>query len=716
MSGKKSWFKRCYEGISGGVGRKMMGLAAAGLLALAGTARAQAGEPCNDCGPLDVVFIVDDTGSMGGSIAGIQAGIANIIAQIRCASDNDYQLGLITHSDCVQIDVQLAPGNDAAMLAAVAGLAASGGGGVAEASDASLNAAVNSLPAALNCCQDVDFTGTWRPGATKIVILITDAVPGGCDDMFTLGVDDVNANQYALDAATNGIYISAINVLAAANPTLVSIMQNYATVTGGSYTEAPNGVGIEAAISTILDDCGGGEPCATASDVVLDCDPEDPGMVHITFTVNNNSGEDAHYLLLTPQSPSPLDVMFVPNIVPVVLPAGGSTTVSVSLVDLGSLGGLTDMEICFTVSLKQSPFELCDNCCSVQICVTADCDCFQLIESSIECLSEAGNEYSWTFNIVNLSGEDVHHLYFFTPGGSVIDTPSPADNYIYFNPAIPNGGATGPTKVVIKFPDGEVPPADYCIWLSLNDALLNACCKKQVCLELPDCHGFEITGACCLYDGTGCVVLTKEECEAVGLYLGDGVPCDATTECATTVFGACCLPDGVCINVLHQGDCIELGGTFYGVGVPCGTPGIACGLTATGACCLGDVCLEMPAEECIAMDGYFFGAGTDCGTSVPDMNCRSACCVATGCFYTMSPAQCAEAGGVYGGPGSFCTDCASPVLGDGNGDGVVNADDLSGLLAAFGSNNPLYDLNGDGIVNADDLAILLANFGVGIGG
>lgn len=50
-----------------------------------------------------------------------------------------------------------------------------------------------------------------------------------------------------------------------------------------------------------------------------------------------------------------------------------------------------------------------------------------------------------------------------------------------------------------------------------------------------------------------------------------------------------------------------------------------------------------------------------------------------------------------------------PVLGDLNGDGVVNATDLAMLLGAWGPVGPLpeADLNGDGDVNAADLAILL---------
>ncbi len=54
-----------------------------------------------------------------------------------------------------------------------------------------------------------------------------------------------------------------------------------------------------------------------------------------------------------------------------------------------------------------------------------------------------------------------------------------------------------------------------------------------------------------------------------------------------------------------------------------------------------------------------------------------------------------------------------PIPGDLNADGVVGADDLAGLLAAWGPCVPACpaDLDGDGVVGPGDLAILLANWG-----
>ena len=70
------------------------------------------------------------------------------------------------------------------------------------------------------------------------------------------------------------------------------------------------------------------------------------------------------------------------------------------------------------------------------------------------------------------------------------------------------------------------------------------------------------------------------------------------------------------------------------------------------------------------------------------------------------------------GTGSFTSGLSASLVasgerqlnGDVNGDGVVNATDLSTLLAAWGSSVASCDFNGDGNVNGVDLAILLTNW------
>ena len=48
--------------------------------------------------------------------------------------------------------------------------------------------------------------------------------------------------------------------------------------------------------------------------------------------------------------------------------------------------------------------------------------------------------------------------------------------------------------------------------------------------------------------------------------------------------------------------------------------------------------------------------------------------------------------------------------GDLNGDGRVNGIDITILLSAWGTDDPVADLTGDGVVNGGDLTIVLANW------
>ncbi|WP_026316042.1 vWA domain-containing protein [Actinokineospora enzanensis] len=188
------------------------------------------------CGPMDVTFVIDDTGSMGGAIANIKTGINAIIGDVASLSGGDFKLGLVSFKDNVRVINDLAAGNQAAVTTAVNGLVAAGGGAGPEASDEALNTVVNNLPAA-GRPQTGDFLGTWRSNATKTVVLVTDALPGGFDDTHT-AVDVTNAHLRALQAQNN-IKINSVYVpTGGVSAPVATIMQDYANTTGGLYTQA----------------------------------------------------------------------------------------------------------------------------------------------------------------------------------------------------------------------------------------------------------------------------------------------------------------------------------------------------------------------------------------------------------------------------------------------------------------------------------------------
>ena len=212
----------------------------------AGAAPAQQGAQCQ----LDLVFVVDDTGSMGGAIANLKTGMAQIINDVVTVSGNNYQLGLVTFKDNVTVQVDLAAGNSAAVQTSVSGLSASGGSNEPEASDEALNTAINRL-SSTGRSQTGNFTGVWRSSAAKMIILITDARPAGFDDTYTTGVDDVNAGTRATEAQKASIKIAAMQI--GSYSPVIPIMQNYAAVTTGLYKQLPqNGSGLANEVAAII--------------------------------------------------------------------------------------------------------------------------------------------------------------------------------------------------------------------------------------------------------------------------------------------------------------------------------------------------------------------------------------------------------------------------------------------------------------------------------
>jgi hypothetical protein len=227
-------------------------------------------DPCA-CGPLDVVFVIDDTGSMGTSLANFQSNFSQLLVQIQQSSSGDYRLGLVTFKDTVTVLNDLSAGNDASVSANIAGLVASGGNNEPEASDEALNTVLNNLPARPG--QTGNFSGYWRTGARRFVVLLTDARPAGFDDNYVAGTDDVQAHAQAVTAATLGIKLHAVYVThGAPNPTIASVMQDYAITSQGLYRETqPNGTDAYLAVRDFL------SGCRTASDVWMQDHPSDVG-------------------------------------------------------------------------------------------------------------------------------------------------------------------------------------------------------------------------------------------------------------------------------------------------------------------------------------------------------------------------------------------------------------------------------------------------------
>ena len=93
-------------------------------------------------------------------------------------------------------------------------------------------------------------------------MLITDHLPGGFDDSYRAGEDDVNARAVASRALARGIRISAIYLPTtgdrpAPDPLKAEILRTYALLTGGIFAQIErSGQGAAEAIAQIIAACG----------------------------------------------------------------------------------------------------------------------------------------------------------------------------------------------------------------------------------------------------------------------------------------------------------------------------------------------------------------------------------------------------------------------------------------------------------------------------
>jgi len=224
---------------------------------------------------LDVVFVVDYTGSMGGTIDTIKAGIPSTIGVIQTASGtNDYRLALViadefgssTASYSTSVDYLALPINQRIVntgasgrfqfITAVEKLATNNqtsfttqlnkidtgaaptnwplgdGVGGPEPTDMAIGFVVEAL----------QFAGTFRTNVAKYVIIYTDNYPSGDDDVFN-ATDITRLNSLAQTCLTNGIkcFVLGVGVNLTYTPpggTQIFPWRTFATQTNGAWNAA----------------------------------------------------------------------------------------------------------------------------------------------------------------------------------------------------------------------------------------------------------------------------------------------------------------------------------------------------------------------------------------------------------------------------------------------------------------------------------------------
>ncbi|MGD9674249.1 MAG: VWA domain-containing protein [Candidatus Nitrosocosmicus sp.] len=209
------------------------------------------------CGPIDLVIAVDNTNSMRGAINSIKFELSSMIDLAENKSSSDLRLGYLNFKDKIVVQNSLSS-NLTAVINNIKSTIVSYGGELPEASDEAKNTAVNNLGPREN--QTGDFSEPWRENATKILILITDAPPGGFNDV-TDQEDVDRMHQVALTAQSKGIRVSDVFVPTEGDYAgQAAILQDDALTSGGIFTTTlEDGTGTADAIKEIISKCGEGQ-------------------------------------------------------------------------------------------------------------------------------------------------------------------------------------------------------------------------------------------------------------------------------------------------------------------------------------------------------------------------------------------------------------------------------------------------------------------------
>ncbi len=142
--------------------------------------------------PVDIVFAVDTTGSMGGLLDGAKRTVWSIANQVRNIDPSaDLRVGLVAYRDLgddyVTKDFALTDDLDA-MYAELSSYQAAGGGDVPENVDAALYDAVHKMK--------------WRSGAKKMIFLVGDAPPASRGEVPTFDITARDAARYQIKINT----------------------------------------------------------------------------------------------------------------------------------------------------------------------------------------------------------------------------------------------------------------------------------------------------------------------------------------------------------------------------------------------------------------------------------------------------------------------------------------------------------------------------------
>jgi Ig-like domain CHU_C associated len=236
------------------------------------------------CGPMDVVFVVDNTNTMTEVIAEVQHQVNAIADTVTKSSGGDYQFGLVVApTNDVNVLLDLSPNNRDALATAVNKMVTVSSCGEPAAWDDGLDTVLHNLAGGRsvgggNGKQIGSFNGQFRANSTKIIIVISDARPNhtrGCD--YVSGVDNVFVHNLAGEAYSREIHLATVFVPTTGADAygfvdiIKSIMNDMAITSDGMYLSSkPDASDLASIIMTIVESCGMGNGLiVTPAEMVL---------------------------------------------------------------------------------------------------------------------------------------------------------------------------------------------------------------------------------------------------------------------------------------------------------------------------------------------------------------------------------------------------------------------------------------------------------------
>ncbi|SCF32764.1 VCBS repeat-containing protein [Micromonospora chaiyaphumensis] len=193
------------------------------------------GSPLASAQGLDLVFVIDTTGSMGGTIQAVKDNVNAVVDQL-AAGTSSYRLAVVSYRD--QPSYTGDPGDyasrldqdftadTAAVKTAVGNLVADGGADYPESAYSGLETAIKL---------------TWRSAVRKEIVLFTDAPAHDPEPVSNLTASQVIADALAVDPAI-------VNVVGNTDTTLASV----ASGTGGQVLSAASGSDVTTALHEIV--------------------------------------------------------------------------------------------------------------------------------------------------------------------------------------------------------------------------------------------------------------------------------------------------------------------------------------------------------------------------------------------------------------------------------------------------------------------------------